>query len=168
MTERELTPPHLRIEMLSQPRYLAGVRSMMCAVSERLGFTKCDAGQIALAVDEALCNIIQHGYQKQPDGRIRISVWPIENTENEEYGIRIILEDEGRQVDPSCIKSRELKDIRPGGLGVHIIKKVMDTVQYSERDGKGMQLLLEKTGAQLIPHNEEPSEECQCLPDENN
>ena len=151
--------------MLSQPRYLAGVRSMICTVAERLGFSKCDASQIALAVDESICNIIQHGYEKQPDGRIWISVWPIEDIPNNTFGIRIILEDEAKQVDPKQIKSRPLKDIRPGGLGVHIIHKVMDTVQYSERENTGMRLLLEKTGAKHINPQDHQRELGSCPPD---
>ncbi|MEC9374353.1 MAG: ATP-binding protein, partial [Planctomycetota bacterium] len=59
-------------------------------------------------------------------------------------GIRIVIEDEGRQVDPSKVKGRDLDDIRPGGLGDHIIRQVMDSVTYEQRTGKGMRLILEK------------------------
>lgn len=51
--------------------------------------------------------------------------------------LRIVLEDEAEQVDPATIKSRDLEEVRPGGLGVHIIKSVMDEVKYERREGVG-------------------------------
>jgi len=40
------------------------------------------------------------------------------------------LRDSGLKTDPEKIKSRNLEDVRPGGLGVHIIKSTMDVVAY--------------------------------------
>ncbi len=141
---RDANPPHLRIEMINQPRYLAGIRETMCSVAERLGFNQRDACQIALAVDEAICNVIKHGYDEREEGRIWLSIWPIEGQEDGSTGIRIVVEDEGRQVDPEEICSRDLDDVRPGGLGVHIMRQVMDRVEYSRRAEVGMRLVLEK------------------------
>ena len=42
------------------------------------------------------------------------------------------------------IKSRDLDDIRPGGLGVNIIRQVMDEVSYERRERIGMRLTLIK------------------------
>jgi anti-sigma regulatory factor (Ser/Thr protein kinase) len=52
--------------------------------------------------------------------------------------------DFGRQVDPSTIRSRSLDEVRPGGLGVHIIRSVMDEVEYSRAEGGGMRLRMLK------------------------
>lgn len=142
-------PPHVRVELLSQPRYLSGARELVAAIAKRFGFDDGCCGQIALAVDEALCNVIRHGYNRREDGRIWISIWP-NPSENgvaatEPGGIRIVIEDEARQVDPEQIKSRELEEIRPGGLGVHIIKQVMDSVRYEKRGPVGMKLTMSKS-----------------------
>jgi len=114
---------------------------MIASVARRLGFREADCAHVALALDEALCNVIKHGYEKRDDQRIWISVWPLHGSC---CGIRILIEDRGRQVEPDEIRSRQLDDIRPGGLGVHIINQVMDEVQYAKRAGGGMSLLLEK------------------------
>ena len=140
MTDSNAIPP-LRFEMLSQPKYLSGVRSMVGAVAQRFGFSEQECSQISLAVDEALCNVINHGYHRREDGRIWVSVLPLEG----DSGLRFIIEDNAEQVDPGDIQPRDLDDIRPGGLGVHIIREVMDTVEYSQREGGGMRLVLEKT-----------------------
>ena len=97
-------------------------------------------------MDEALCNVIRHGYERRRDGPIWLSVWPLPGGGGNGHagGIRIVVEDEARQVDPSQIKSRDLDEIRPGGLGVHIIRQVMDEVSFEKRDTIGMRLTLVK------------------------
>lgn len=127
--------------MLSQPRLLAAARAMVANFALRLGFSDVQSSQISLAVDEALSNIINHGYQKHPDGRISLSLWA---TDDEPPAIKIQIEDRAKQVDPQTIRSRDLEDIRPGGLGVHIMRQVMDEVRYEKRKGGGMRLTMVK------------------------
>src|SRR5687767_1770893 len=115
----------IRLEMVSDPVYLSGARELVAAVSRRLGFTEEGAGQIALAVDEALCNIIRHGYDRRLDRPIWLMLSPTGDN-GKATGVTIVLEDEAKQVEPDQIKSRDLDEIRPGGLGVHIIRELMD------------------------------------------
>ena len=146
-------PPHVRIEMLSQPRYLSGARELVSAVARRFGFDDGACSQIALAVDEALCNVIRHAYQQQVDQPIWISIWPYDEEPAsvvedppacDPHGIRIHIEDQGPHVDPGAIRGRDLDDVRPGGLGVYIIRQVMDHVAYEQRPEGGMRLVLAK------------------------
>ena len=141
--------------MLSQPRYLSGARELVAAVARRFGFDDGACGQIALAVDEALCNVIRHAYGQRVDRPIWISIWPWDGEEHpggyepdppacDPHGIRIEIEDEGPHVDPEKIRGRDLADIRPGGLGVYIIRQVMDGVTYEQRPEGGMRLILTK------------------------
>lgn len=140
--------PDLRLEMFSQARYLAAVRAMVAQVAHRLGFADAACSRISLAVDEALCNIIKHGYDRREDGRIWISLSALST---DHPGIHIVLEDRARQVDPSVIRSRDLDDVRPGGLGVHLIREVMDEVTYAARPGGGMRLTLTKRLPRMLP-----------------
>ncbi len=153
MTDR----PHIRLEMLSNPMYLAGARELVASVSKRLGYDEVTCCQIALAVDEALCNVIRHGYDRQSDRPIWLSIWPIE-PDGESAGLRIVIEDEAKQVDLDRIKGRELDDVRPGGLGVHIIKEVMNEVLYEKRDGTGMRLTMVKSRPDRDAVPQAPSE----------
>jgi anti-sigma regulatory factor (Ser/Thr protein kinase) len=137
-------PPDIKIQMVSDPTYLSGARELVAAVARRLGFSEEGCGQIALAVDEALCNVIRHGYDRRRDGPIWLSLWPLAAENGVGPGMRIVLEDEAKQVDPANIRSRDLDEIRPGGLGVHIIKQVMDDVKYERREAVGMRLILVK------------------------
>lgn len=130
------------LALQSNARYLTLARALVTALSRQIGFDERCSGHIALALDEALCNVIRHGYGERDDMPIWVHVCPVcEN--GSEVGMRIVIEDEGRQVDPTNIRSRDLNEIRPGGLGVHIIREIMDDVRYEQRDGgRGMRLTL--------------------------
>jgi anti-sigma regulatory factor (Ser/Thr protein kinase) len=133
--------PILRLQMFSQPRFLAAVRALIASVCDRLGFNSMQCGQISLAVDEALCNVITHGYERRSDGPVWINLW---SDDAEPARIKIVIEDLANQVDPDSIQPRDLDDIRPGGLGVHIIREVMDEVRYERRSDRGMRLTMTK------------------------
>lgn len=154
-------PEALKVELVSNPLYLCGVRGLVFETSKRLGFTEKDAGQVALAVDEALVNIMRHGYDKRTDGPIRLTVSPERGEGGGVERVRIVIEDEARQVDPGLIKGRDLEDVRPGGLGVHIIREVMDEVTYEKRDRAGMRLTLVKAMRPGGTPNR-PEEGCGC------
>jgi len=133
--------PLLRLQMFSQPRFLAAVRALIASVCDRLGFNSMQCGQISLAVDEALCNVITHGYERRSDGPVWINLW---SDDADPARIKIVIEDLANQVDPDSIQPRDLDDIRPGGLGVHIIREVMDEVRYERRSDRGMRLTMTK------------------------
>ncbi len=141
--------PTIRIELLSRPDLLAPVRAMIISLAERFGFDDIESGHLALAVDEALANVIRHGYESRDDGRIWMAVYLLESPAI----FRIEIEDEGRQVDPTLIHPRDLDDIRPGGLGVHIMREVTDACDFEARQPRGMRLVLEK-----IPRHRHPQD----------
>jgi anti-sigma regulatory factor (Ser/Thr protein kinase) len=91
-----------------------------------------------LAVDEACTNIIRHAYDGDHDQRIEVQIRMHPNR------IEVKLRDYGRKPDPAKIKPRELHDIRPGGLGVHFIRTIMDEVVYDHSHEVGTELRMTK------------------------
>lgn len=133
----------LRMEIPCQPTWFGAVRAMVLAICRRAGFEEYDGGQIALALDEALCNVLRHGYEGREDGLIELS---IDARREPIPWISLVIADRGRQVDPATIQSRDLTDVRPGGLGVHLMQSVMDQCHWTHRDGGGMTLTMVKEG----------------------
>jgi anti-sigma regulatory factor (Ser/Thr protein kinase) len=99
--------------------------------------------KLALSLEEAVANVIHHAFAETPPPH-RITV---------ELSIdadRVIAQvaDNGRAFDPSaapepdCDMSLEARD--PGGLGIHLIRKMMDRVDYRRVDGEN-RLHLEKS-----------------------
>jgi len=132
----------VNIEMVSQARYLCVARSAVAAAVEKYGFDHDAVGQVMLAVDEAVTNVIRHGYDSAEDQPVWVRVAP--RGPGGSPGFTIVVEDRGKQVDPAEIRGRDLEEVRPGGLGVHIIREVMDEVGYARREGGGMRLTMAK------------------------
>lgn len=87
------------------------------------GISEERAGRIVIGVNEACMNIIEHAY-KHKAGEIVLDIL------QDDMQMVFELTDFAETVDCSKIKSRNLDDIRPGGLGVHFITEVMDEVTY--------------------------------------
>jgi anti-sigma regulatory factor (Ser/Thr protein kinase) len=94
--------------------------------------------QLVLAVNEACMNVIQHAYGGSADGEIRISL--------ERYGNRLVieLEDDAPCIDPARVKPRGLDELRPGGLGVHFIREILDEVAFLPCGEQGNRLRMIK------------------------
>ncbi len=131
-----------RLSVTSETANIARVRAAVEEAARRIGFREPDATAVVLAIDEAVANVIQHGYQGCPGQPIEITIEPV--SRDGRPGLQVTICDCGRQVDPDGIVGRDLQDIRPGGLGTHIMKTVMDEVEYMRRQPEGMQLRLLK------------------------
>lgn len=133
----------VRMSITSTPRCLPVVRAAAERMASEGGFSPTDAHSISWAVDEALTNVIRHGYQSAAGQPIEVTLEPV-RCEDGRTGMRVIVRDFGRQVDPCTIKGRPLDEVRPGGLGVHVIQTVMNEVEYSCPSDGGMLLRMVK------------------------
>lgn len=132
-----------RIQITSNPVELPGVRDFFRDWTAAHGWPEDQIADIVLAVDEALSNVIRHGYDGRPGEEIEINVKAIRDDELGE-GLEIRIRDFGKQVPLDKICGRDLDDLRPGGLGVHIIRSVMEHAEYAHAPDGGMTLLMRK------------------------
>lgn len=131
-----------RVSLTSDTGKLAGLREHVSRAAACVGFEEPEVSQIVLAVDEAIGNVIKHGYDGRPGQPIEVTIGCTEH--GGRPALRVVIEDCGRQVDPESIVGRKLDDVRPGGLGTHIIRNIMDEVSYSLRRPQGMCLCMVK------------------------
>ncbi|MEM9101255.1 MAG: ATP-binding protein [Pseudomonadota bacterium] len=126
----------------SNPTSLCEVRRFVKGIVSPY-FPDKDLHCIVLAIDEACANIIKHAHAGCPNGQIFLAI------HKKSKDIVFELLDDAAPIDQSCVKSRPLDEIRPGGLGVHIINQVMDEVRFKEPpNGYGNFLELTKTIAE--------------------
>jgi len=83
------------------------------------------AADIVIAVDEACQNIIRHAYAGRSDGEIVLEI------ECAGEALVVSLRDFAPPIDPSRVRPRDLDDVRPGGLGTHLIRQVMDGADFA-------------------------------------
>lgn len=136
MTGRDADP--VRLTLPSHPKYLPLVRAIVQAGAELTGFDEELTHRLLLAVTEAVTNVIRHVYGGATGERIDLQL----SARDDRFQLDIV--DYGRFVDPQKIESRPLGDVRPGGLGVHLIKSTMDHVAYCENAHGGTTLTLVK------------------------
>lgn len=147
----ELLDQPVLIAIRSIPSHLPVVRSALDRFCELLGFSEEERGLVVLAVDEALTNIIRHAYRGRNDQRIEITFRCMSGADGQE-ALQIQLRDWGDAVSPEQFKPRPLQEVRPGGLGVHIMRCCMDNVEYRPAPEGGTCLTMTK----LAPGESQP------------
>ena len=123
---------------------LAEVRTLVCDSVTKGGFPARYLNRLQIAVDEAVTNIIEHGYEDRPRGTGSIQVSATVNQDE----FRIVIIDQGSSFDPSTLSDidieRHVQAGHTGGLGVFLMRKIMDVVDYHYETGKRNRLLLVK------------------------
>ena len=121
---------------------LLEVRDFVLRAARAFGFSDEEASKIVLAVDEACTNVIKHAYQFAPDREIEIVIQPVKDR------MQITVIDDGKSFNPSVTKLPDLKQhlshYRRGGLGIYLMRTLMDEVEYKYAPGKKNEVRLTK------------------------
>jgi len=109
---------------------------------KKIGLSKKFVFEINLALDELFTNIISYGYEDNSEHIIKITLTP--NIDE----LCLCIEDDGVAFDPSEFESADIacsvENCRIGGLGIHIIKKLMDEICYQRCGSKNVLTLKKK------------------------
>ncbi len=120
--------PALVLRVPSRTEYLALVRDVARRMAEIAGFDAVQAEQLALAVDEASTNVIEHAYRGAGDRTVELGF------EDEGDDLRVDVLDQGEAVDPASVPEVDLRryasERRTGGLGMHLMGRIMDSVTF--------------------------------------
>jgi serine/threonine-protein kinase RsbW len=112
----------------SQTTFLSLVREVTKKMAESAGFSEGTAERLALAVDEATTNVIEHAYHGSGDREVELRI------EDQGLEFRVEVVDSGTTVDPRAVPRvdlhRYVSERRTGGLGVHLMEKIMDSVTF--------------------------------------
>ena len=114
----------LMLQFPAQADRLKPMRSKVLEAVTQCGCSDAVARDIVLAVDEACQNVIRHAYAGVDGGTIDLEVRCVNRA------IVILLRDFAATIDVSRIKPRDLDDLRPGGLGLHFIREIMDEIEF--------------------------------------
>lgn len=126
------------ITIPSHPRYLSIVRAVSGKIAELSGIPDSEVEDVKLAIDEACSNVIKHAYKGDVNQMI------ILRFKTSSKNFEVTIDDNGIKANPDSLKGRDLEDIRPGGLGIHFIKKVFNIFELDEKKKKGNRLRLLK------------------------
>ncbi len=125
----------VELRIPSKAEWVAVARLAVAAVANRLNFSIEDIEDIKLAIAEACTNCIQHA-----SGSDQIEI----KCETELEGLTVRVRDHGQGTRPEHIQSRRVDEPRVGGLGVFLIRSLMDTVEYDVSPERGTNLVMTK------------------------
>jgi len=126
----------------SRTAFLGAVRAVTGSLAEGAGFEATAVEQLALAVDEAATNVIEHAYAGAPDRSLEI------HFRSSASEFRVDLVDDGLQVEAAAVPRYELeryaREGRRGGMGVHLMGQIMDSVRYQQDGGRNVCCLVKR------------------------
>jgi sigma-B regulation protein RsbU (phosphoserine phosphatase) len=129
----------LELRLPSKADRLCLVRVLVRRVAEEAGCSKELTERLVVAINEACMNVIQHAYKGEGDGEMVLEIL------NNGSQLVFRLTDFADPVDTKTVVPRKLEDIRPGGLGVHFIREIMDDWHLGPlEEGEGNLLVMTK------------------------
>lgn len=131
----------IRLEIRTDPALLHAVRALVWRYVRRFGCSEEKSDEVVLAVDEACTNAIRHSCGGRTEDRIVLSL-----SQDDDW-IDIELRDDGEPAPAEKLKPVELAppsldDLRPGGLGIHLIHRVFDDVTFEPGATQGNRVLM--------------------------
>lgn len=138
MTATDAAAPRtLRIP--SETGHLAEVRAFIREATIAFGSSAEVADDLVQATDEAVCNVILHGYGHAA-GEIEV------RAERRGPNVEIAVLDRGPAFDPTAAPGPDLAvpplARKPGGMGIHLVREGTDAVHHRPRPGGGNELRL--------------------------
>ncbi len=130
----------LRLTLVNDLRQVSLLPGFVDRVQEQNNLTPDLAARINLALEEAVCNVIQYAYPEGTTGKMSLEAVKEGNR------LRFSLTDGGKVFDPTAVPEADISasvEDRPiGGLGIHLIRSIMDSVRYERKDGKNVLTLI--------------------------
>jgi serine/threonine-protein kinase RsbW len=131
-----------QLKVKSKTENLSVIRDFISTSAAEAGVATDTVENIILAVDEACTNIIRHAYKSFPDGELIIK------TKSTLSRFVVSITDYGKSFAPEMIPEPDLQKYyrqrRVGGLGMYLMKTLMDDVKYVSVPGKYNEVLLSK------------------------
>ena len=137
-----MSPVASTFEISAESQSLAPLRSKLRGLLGSAGFDTRSVHDILLSVDEVLTNVIRHGLGGSANGgsKGKISI----SFSDKGDRVEIQVEDPGPCFDPRTLPAPKLPSEKPGGLGIYLVRSLMDEIDYEPLKPQGNRLRLVK------------------------
>ncbi len=152
-----------QLRIPSETDNLELIREFVSKVASKVGFDEDDVGKIELACDEACTNVIKHAYDQTKSQQSLDVLIKIEFDR-----FTLVVTDHGKGFDPEHIKMPNMKkylaELKVGGLGIYLMKTLMDEVDYEIKPGiknqvKMVKYLIDKDNSQPVKEKDKKESE---------
>jgi anti-sigma regulatory factor (Ser/Thr protein kinase) len=132
----------LDLTVLNSPNEIARAQDQLEQFAAAHQFPERKLHEVQLALEEHLTNIVRYGYG---DGREHPIQLRVKLAAGE---LRLEVEDDARPFNPLAHPapdlSRPLAERPVGGLGIHMIRKSVDELEYRREDGKNFLVMVKR------------------------
>ena len=112
------------------------------AIAQEMELDQSLALGLNLALEEAVTNVILYAYPQGTDGQVEIEA------RAEDKALEFVISDGGTAFDPTARKDADihasLQDRPIGGLGIHLIRHIMDSVRYERKNDRNILTIIKK------------------------
>jgi anti-sigma regulatory factor (Ser/Thr protein kinase) len=126
----------LDLVLVNQPAEISRLVDSLEAFGAEAGLTPDVAYRLTLSLDEVVANVIRHGFQDDAEHQIRVHV------EVTADAVTAVVEDDGLEFDPRDAPLPNLEapldDRGIGGLGMHLVRASMDSIDYRREGGRNV------------------------------
>ena len=131
-----------RIELQNDVRQVKSLNAFVQQVTARLGIEASLAKQIKLAVEEAVVNVMDYAYPAGMTGHIAVQA-----TSDGQW-LTFVITDSGVAFDPTEKEKADTtlsaEDRPVGGMGILLVRELMDSINYERTDGRNVLTLKKK------------------------
>ena len=124
---------------------LLGARDFIRQSLKKHVASEVSLNEIVLALDEMCSNLMIHAHDCDPDHLLELTI-----TAEPEGNLVFEILDDGSVFDINTFREPSLDDLitvkRKGGLGIRLVKTIMDNIEYFHRDGKNVCRLTKRVG----------------------
>ncbi|WP_373600177.1 ATP-binding protein [Paraclostridium bifermentans] len=124
----------IKMEVTANPEYVSIIRLTVSGIANKIGFSLDDIEDIKVAVSEACTNAIKHSL----DEKFLVQFSVLDNA------ITIEVEDRGTGYDVESLQEPDLTNPKESGLGLFIIKTLMDEVSTTSNSTEGTRVKMTK------------------------
>jgi anti-sigma regulatory factor (Ser/Thr protein kinase) len=133
----------IELSLANQGSEVQRLQDQLEAFARQHGFAARVLHDLQLALEEHLTNILSHSYNDKLEHQIRVSV------ELKARELRVEIEDDGRPFNPlehpAPDLSKPIEERPVGGLGIHMIRKSLDGMEYRRAEGKNILVMIKRT-----------------------
>ena len=154
--KKEDTLLHESITLKNDVSEITALSRFVKAFTESIGMKKSEASNLRLAIEEAVVNVITYAYPRETEGTVTVEA-DVRTSTEEDQCLYIRIMDNGVPFDPTEAAEVDTSlsaEERPiGGLGIHLMRELMDSLNYEREDGLNILTLKKKLKDNPIKFN---------------
>ena len=131
-----------QMSVSADPGGVREVNAAFAAFAQDVDLPEAVRRSFNVALDELLANVLSHGQAERAASSVTVEV------ELDEESVTVVLTDDGTPFDPFARDAPDTTlsvEERPiGGLGIHLVGKLMDKVSYQRRDDRNVVVLVKQ------------------------